>query len=61
VIVSHLNVPGHVSGETNGFTPMQSLHGDDAAYNVVTVPGAYGAAWVTNSVGKYCAATVAFE
>lgn len=63
VIISEINAGGDVAGLAGGgFTALPIVNGDDAAYEIATVPASagYGAAWTTPTSGIYCAATAAF-
>ena len=63
LIVSDLNDPSHIGDLIAGsvFTALPVLHGDDAAYAIVTTPGDYGAVWANTVTGDYCAFTAAFH
>jgi len=60
-IVSMVLAPGSAIDAGPLFTVLPVLHGDDAAFKVVTASGTYGPVWTVDESGDYGAATVAFD
>jgi hypothetical protein len=63
IVISELNDPSHIGDLAAGspFMALPLVHGDDAAYAIVTTPGDYGAVWANTVSGEYCGFTAAFH
>ncbi|HTR54472.1 MAG TPA: hypothetical protein VMJ10_27455 [Kofleriaceae bacterium] len=60
-IVSSALLPGMAGSPGPVFSALPVLHGDDAAFAIVTAPGTYAPVWMDDESGNFGAATVAFD